>query len=98
MRHLVLACTVVVGLATIGVAARAQNAPDTGSMAYPQPRDSGEFKRPGATGTDTGSMAYPTNTRPGQNVPGSTNAGSDTGSMAYPDPRKSGNVVKDTTR
>ena len=99
MRNLVLGCTVALGLATFGTMAPAQNAPDTGSMAYPEPRSSGEFKRPaGPTGKDTGSMAYPTNTRPGQTVPGSQNTGTDTGSMAYPEPRGAGSVRPNTSR
>ena len=99
MRNFVFGCTAAVGFAIIGVVAYAQNSPDTGSMAYPAPRSSGEFTRPTPpTGTDTGSMAYPTDTRRGQTVPGSQNTGTDTGSMAYPEPNKAGNVVKDTTR
>jgi hypothetical protein len=99
MRTLVLGCTLALGLATFGAMARAQNAPDTGSMAYPEPRSSGEFKRPsGPAGNDMGSMAYPSNSRPGQTVPGSQNTGTDTGSMAYPEPRGTGSVRPDTTR
>src|SRR5690349_19864267 len=82
MRNLVLGFTVAVAFAATGAAAQAQNTRDTGSMAYPEPRASGEFKRSPQTGTDTGSMAYPTNTRPGQTSPGSQNTGTDTGSMA----------------
>jgi hypothetical protein len=99
MRNFVFGCTAAVGLALIGVVAYAQNPPDTGSMAYPSSRSSGEFTRPTPpTGADMGSMAYPTDTRKGQTVPGSQNTGADTGSMAYPESRKAGNVVKDTTK
>ena len=62
----------VAGLAAATLAAPAfltpamaqANAPlDTGSMAYPQPRATGDFNRPAPGGRDVGSMAYPAPSR-----------------------------------
>jgi hypothetical protein len=98
MKKLFLGSAAAVVFAAVAPNGYAQNRPDTGSMAYPQPRASGEFKRPQQTGTDTGSMAYPTNTRKGQTVPGSQDTGADTGSMGYPAARGSGKIAPDTTK
>lgn len=99
MRTLPIAGSMLLGLmaAGCGPTQSVSNA-DTGSMAYPAPRASGEFQRPAPTGVDTGSMAYPTTVRQGQTVPASENAGSDTGSMAYPTPRGAGTIRPSTTK
>lgn len=101
MRIPAMGCAMVVGLA-MAVAGCAQNPPaatsDTGNMAYPTPRATGEFQRPAPVGTDTGSMAYPSVTRQGQTVPASQNYGTDTGNMAYPQPRSSGTIRQNTVR
>lgn len=103
MRTLPIACSMILGLTAAGCAPTPPPSPtavssDTGSMAFPTPRASGEFQRTTPTGRDTGSMSLPTTVRQGQTVPGSQDAGSDTGSMAYPAPQPAGNLRRSTIR
>lgn len=97
-RVLAVACGAAFGLAMAGAALAQDASPDTGSMAYPAPRSTGEFQRLAPTGVDTGNMAYPSFVRPGQTVPSSQDASPDTGSMAYPAPRGSGAIRPSTVR
>ena len=59
MKTILRAAVAALSLAA-ATAARAQDPSlDTGSMAYPTPRSTGEFRRPAPTGIETGSAAYP---------------------------------------
>ncbi len=66
---------------------------NTGQMAYPTPRASGEFQRAAPTGFDTGSMAVPSVSRPGTTT-NAVQGPADTGSMASPAPRPAGNIPR----
>ena len=76
-------------LLAMGVAHAQQATFDTGNMAYPQSRPSGQVQIPAPTARDTGNMAYPAS--PG-GVTEAAPGGRDTGGMMTPNSQASLNT------
>ena len=107
IRHLATAATLGLVALTAACAQQPGSMPaasmgptDTGNMAYPAPRATGELTRPApVNATNTGSMAYPNNGRPGQTSRISPqDVPRDTGNMAYPQPSPIGTLRSTTTQ